>query len=232
MRIKIKVWVPIITLCVLLSGCRTTWTDGQKSQLSQIGVGKVETQELAYHSPDPTRTSAMVAAIPIATGGGLIPALIGSAVDATVKARQKSSYEALYGEFTEDIDLLYAETPEALLKDKMKVFLSEHEFFASRISEEPTSFFNVEILKVGFVRSPTAKNDATDLLYEITGRVQLVLPDGKLLLNLPLSGASTLTAFPEDLASKPELVAVFKEEAVDDFILNLQKFIDARLTGN
>ena len=218
-----------LTFCILASGCSTTLTEGQKAQLTEVSLGRVAAVGSAYHSPDATKSPGMANAVPAATGGGLIPALIGSAIDAGVKSKQRGDYSDLYGEFSLRIDSIYSGSPEEALKTKLESYLKEDAFFSSRLVESAASVFEVTIEEMGFVRAAESPKGAMSLVYELSGRVTLRTPSEPMMLNLFLSGASRYSAEPQEIAQNPALKTKFVGEAVDSFVEAFRAQMDTKL---
>lgn len=219
----------ILASLVLLTGCNTTWTTSQRSELTNVGVADISVGKDAYHKPDATQSPGMHTTITTATGGGLIPSLIGSAIDAKVMAKQRKIFESTALAHFPTVEDLAGNLPTETLKERMTHALSKHDFFSSRLSQEPTEIIKFEIIEHGYIRAFGATEENMMLAYEIAARVTLTDKKGSKLLNVLLDGISRESAKIEEIAASPELVEKQVSESIENLILNILLELDRKL---
>jgi hypothetical protein len=166
---KLPRLLPIIIAALLLAGCATTWNEHQRATLTAASVQKPTVKRDAYHNPDATKSPGMANSIPNMTGGGLIPALIGSAIDAGVTASQQRHFEASAGRYFDQIKTITAAAPLDELKQEMELRLKADEFFSTRLTAQAANQFTVEVQRFGLVRAPRR----AERRYEIVLRDRL-----------------------------------------------------------
>lgn len=218
-----------LSLVSLVSGCKTTWSDADRSAISSVGVSPVGSLPDAYRKPDPTQSPGMATSIPVATGGGLIPALIGSAIDAKVTSKQRKEYEATALQYFDEVELLCEEPPTGQVRDSMVEMLRAQPFFRDLFSEEATDGFSVEITRHGLVRSFAASKERMTLSYEIVANVEFKNGRGKRLLKQVIDGASETAPLIEEIVADETLLMRLRTEAAESFARNLRVVLEAKL---
>lgn len=227
--LRVTVFTISIAFLVFASGCKTTWSDADRASLSQVGVAPLGSKPNAYHKPDPTLSPGMATAIPVATGGGLIPALVGSAIDAKVKSNQRKAFEVTAAQHFGAIESMASSDPAELLRVQVERMLVLDEFFGSRFKKDAPTRFTINIERHGFVRSLYATKEAMTLVYEIVAHVELSGAKNKKLIKQLFDGQSEQAFMIDELVEQPDLVAEARLEAAESFARNLQRLLDAKL---
>lgn len=218
-----------LLVALLFSGCATTWSEHDRAQLKAVDVAPVQVAKAAYQKPDATDSPGMTNSIPTVTGGGLIPSLIGSAIDATVMAKQQKKFEAGNAQHFEALAARMTAPPSAELEAALRQELAGHEFFGPRLSPGAPARFTTEILGYGLQKSPLSQKDDILLRVRIIARIELVLPDKKVLLRTQITGVASTAAHAEDIVADPEFIAKGTAEAVKDLAWQLSVLMAPKL---
>jgi len=217
MRKLIFELVAISMVAGLFSGCATTWSDRERGQLSSVAVGEVTVDKEAYKKPDAKDSPDMANKIPMATLGGLIPSLIGSAIDASVTAKQQRNFEKENAQYFSELAAHMPAPPVKELQIALKHALAANDFFGPRLGEVAPANFTLEIVSYGFQKSPRSQNGIILLRVQIVAHVSIKLPDGTILWNALISGVASTAACPKDILTDSTFVATGFNEASINF---------------
>jgi hypothetical protein len=166
--------------------------------------------------------------VPTATGGGLIPALIGSAIDAGVTAYQAKQFKKQYGKSIEQVN---TEVPRAIgdaLRASAVTALKKDEFFGPRLRTDSSNQFGGELLSYGLQRYDR-KDDVTYLGAVVTLNVWLDDVSGKRLFKKSMTLKSQSSHPVEDYVGNKKLMKSVFNEAFDDFSHQFASMLDAKL---
>jgi hypothetical protein len=203
-----------LVVSLLVAGCATTVNDRQRATLTAVSVGVPTTKEDAYHNPEAKRSPGMANTIPAVTGGGLVPALLGSAIDASVTSSQQKRFEKTGSQYFDRIKAMAAEPPITDLQQEAQARLKADEFFGERVVAQGGNIFSLEITRFGLVRAPSPQKDDFRFCYEIECQVSLRLAGGDSVINEPIVGTAPTGAHIEDYIAQPELIAEQKKAAL------------------
>lgn len=219
----------LLTVCAFVSGCASTWSTEQKASIKTVMVQTPTATKDSYHAPDATKSPGMSSSIPMATGGGLIPALIGSAIDASVTAKQQKSFVASSGQYFEQIRTAAAEPPLSTLKAELEKRLKADEFFGQKMADTSEDRFTLSITSHGLVRSPNSPPKNLRFCYSITCQVKFKVGKDDVLIDQVFYGSSFETAAIEKFIEKPELMEQFRSEAVGQLCDSISNHINVQL---
>ena len=215
-----------------LSGCATTWTDAQRAGLSTVKVATSALAKDAYQKPDAKVSPGMANSIPMATGGGLIPSLIGSAIDASVTAKQQKKYEEGNLKYFEGLRKAMAEAPTKAVDSSLRTMLTSDQFFGTRLNEDAGSAFSTEILQYGLVKSPLSPKDDVLLRVRICAKITLKLANGSTLLETTINGIAATAKHADEILADPEFFAVSAKEAANNLADQLQVLLGKKLASS
>jgi hypothetical protein len=205
-----------VGLCAMLSGCATGWSEAEKAKLSQVMVAPATVAKDCYQKPDATVSPGMANSIPVATGGGLIPALVGSAIDAAVMSKQQREFESTQAKYFPDLAKLFTVPPAAEVAEGIKRALGKQDFFASRVAEQAPAVFKTEIVRYGLMKSSDAKPGVDPKLsLRIIAKIELTLPDGTVLYSTQATGTSSRELSASEILNDPDFVKTSMAEAAD-----------------
>lgn len=207
-----------LAVVVVLSGCSTTWSEQDKAHLTSLSVTPATVAKDAYQKPDATDSPGMAQGIPQATGGGLIPALLGAAVDAAVTSHQQSKFEATEAQYLPEIAKAMTSAPTAELHRAVRQSLGQHTFFGARMSDKPGAKFTLEIEKYGLQKSPLSKSqDDIKLRVRIIAKAELKGANGDTLWSRSIAGVASRAKHAAEILKDPEFIAQGIQEAAIDF---------------
>lgn len=211
------------------SGCATTWSESDKAKLSAVSLAPTVVAKDAYQKPDATNSPGMANSLPIATGGGLIPALMGSAIDAAVTAKQQRKFEETHRQHFAALQKTLEVPPAAHLDAALKDALGRHPFLGSRLAEKSPGAFSTEILHYGLQKSPLSQGDNLLLRVRIIAKITLTVPGGGRLFEAQITGVASSAKTASEILADPGFVAKNSAEAAEDFTGELVRRLNAKL---
>lgn len=221
--------LPALLPSILLASCASKLSEAQKSSLTQVMVNRPAVEATDLKPADGTDSPNASTAVPIATGGGLIPALIGSAIDAGVTAHQANEFKKQYGAQLDQVQAQIPRNPGPDLRDRAAKVLKKDKFFGSRLVESGApNRFDGDLVSYGLVRYDRSE-DQTVLGMTITCNVWLTDAKGKKLFTRTLTAMSEDSHTIHDYAAKPSLVKKVYAQALDGFESQFKALIDAQL---
>ena len=121
----------VVLPLVFLASCANKFTPAQREALSTVAIARTVVKSDAYSEPF-GGDSQTAAAVPLATGGGIIPALIGESIAATQDNLFRGNKKSLFGS-------VQTNTPQVgkIMDAKLEDGLGSEPFFKSRL--RPTS---------------------------------------------------------------------------------------------
>jgi len=218
-------------LALVFSGCATTWSDTQKAKLTSVAVAQPTVAKDAYQKPDATVSPGMANTIPQITGGGLIPSLVGSVIDATVTAKQQKKFESTNAQYFDGLAKLMGTPPAPQVEETLKAALAEHPFFGSRLAEKSKVEFTTEVLHYGLEKSPYSQGDDIKLRVRIIAKVTLKLGDGDSLWTTLITGTANTAKRAPEILEDPSFVSTGVQEAAKNLCEQVVVQLDQKLEG-
>lgn len=218
--------LPAIALA--FSSCSQNWSEAQKSQLSTVAVSQPSVKAGAMKEASGIDSPNASTSVPMATGGGLIPALIGTAIDAGVTAHQRSQFEKQYGQQLGKVNANVPKSVEKKLRASAEKMLRSDEFFGPRLKNDSPNRFSSELTSYGLERF-LRTNDETHLGATVTVQVKLTDASGKVLLDTAIAARSTNSVTVGELAAQPKKVDALFDEAAETFAVRLKGILDHKL---
>lgn len=216
-------------IALVLASCGNRLTEAQKASLTQVMVSRPVVEATDLKPADGTDSPGASNGVPMATGGGIIPALIGSAIDAGVTAHQSSEFKKQYGAQLEEVQAAIPRNPGDDLRKRAASALKKDAFFGPRMVEAgAANRFDGELVQYGLVRY-AREDDQTVLGMEIRCSVWLMDSGGKKLFTRVLSGRSKDSHTIHDYAAKKSLVKVAYDQALNDFEAQFSAMLDVQL---
>lgn len=224
-----KTLFSIAILLLALTGCSstTTLTPVQVSALeeSKLSIGAVTQADNAVKAPNPTTEPGYNSAVPAGTGGGLIPALIGAAIDSSIKADQRKNFDEKYSEYFEAVD---KNTPEDLsnaLNDKLADAVTSNEFFAPLIVEESRIKLNTTITAYGLNRTNKI-NDEVFLTFGVSALVEMASAGEKPIIKKIFSAQAGKEYTMKDYAEQEQLITEMSLKAVENLSKQIKEHLE------
>jgi hypothetical protein len=217
--------VPVVALA--LASC-AHWSDAQKAKLSTVALREPVVKADALKPVDGTESPEASSKVPMATGGGALPALIGLAIDAGVTSYQSNQFQKQYGTQLEQVNAAAPRSLGKKLRARTATLLQRDSFFGSRMRDQSPSAFQLDVLSYGFKRLHRT-NDETHLGATMTVKVSLTGSDQKALINRVIVGQSSSSVPVRQLAGKPKQAEALMDEAVESFAQQLQADLDSHL---
>jgi hypothetical protein len=215
-------------IAFIFSSCSQNWTEAQKSQLSTVALSQPSVTAGAMKQASGIDSPNAATSVPMATGGGLIPALIGTAIDAGVTAHQRNQFDKQYGQQLGKVNANVPKTVEKKLRASAEKMLRSDEFFGPRLKNDSPNRFSGELTSYGLERFHRT-NDETHLGASVTVLVRLNDASGKALLEQPIVARSTNSIAVGELAAQPKKVDSLFDEAAENFAVQLKAALDRKL---
>ncbi len=232
MKISAKIPLRLLLLsaaCLALTNCAATrLTDAQKQSITSVSVAEPAVETNDFHAADGTDSPNASSSVPTATGGGIIPALLGAAIDSGVTAYQGAQFRKQYGEKLASVDAVVPRTIGVDLRKRAAVVLKKDAFFGPKMMSQSDTKFDGELLNYGLTRS-YRKDDQTYLGATVSLNVWLIGKDGKKLFTrkLDLRSGSSFT-IDEYATDKKRVTKVFNE-AFSDFEVQFADLLNTQM---
>ena len=213
---------------LILSSCATKLSEKQKAAITQVSVSKPVAGPEDFHPADGTQAPGAANGVPMATGGGALPALIGLAIDSGVKAHQSSQFKKQYGAQLDEVNAAARrDIGEALRAHGTKVLKSDP-FFGPKLVAQAPNRFDGELQKYGLVRF-SRDDDQTYLGAQIHCVVWLSDANGKKLFTRVIVCRSKDSHTIHDYAAKKSLVNDVFKQAGENFEQQFKALLDQQL---
>ena len=211
MKLSISLVISLV-VTLFLSGCGTL-SEKQKASLNEVSLRKSIQTAAAYQKITGTQSPGMGTAIPGATGGGLVFALLGEAIDAGVRTYQSSQFKKQYGNSIEQLDANAQRDLSEALEETVLQAVKADAFFGPRLTENARNYFQIKITSYGLERVKREKNQT---YFRSAVSVTLSLTDEKnvrLFENLLVSHSDSSHPFDQLVKDKTLVDQLFLESA-------------------
>jgi hypothetical protein len=207
--------VSVLFSVIALTGCSTVWSPSQTAKLAHIATTPATVAPNAYEKPSAKDSPHMSRSIPQATGGGLIPSLLGSAIDGAVTAHQQSKFEKTAAEHFEALKTEFGDAPSAEVNAALIETLQADPFFGPRLAKEAPAKFTVTINSYGLAKSPLSEGDDILLRVQIGAEVKLEAADESL-FSFTVVGVGSRAARATEILKQADFINASKREAAID----------------
>lgn len=201
---------------VALVSCSGALSEKQKAAITSISVTDHEELKGAKKAVNGGKSPGAADSLPMVTGGGALPALLGSAIDAGVVSVQKSNFKKQYASEIERLNAVaYPKIADAIEEKGISV-LKRDDFFGPKWTDQAGAhYFDGEITTYGLQRRERKKGET--YLEAMVGLNVWLVSDGKKLFTAPMTVVSENAYTTSEFADKPELLRKVFVEAVSDF---------------
>lgn len=218
----------LLFAAVGLTGCSTAWNSAQREKLAHVAIAPTIGSPDAYTKPSAKDSPGMARMIPQATGGGLIPSLLGSAIDGAVTAHQQSKFEDKAAVYFEPLKKAFGDVPTAEIDAALLETLKMQPFFAPRLAKDAPAKFSVKIISYGLNKSPLTKGDDILLRVYIAAHVTLTAGDEELFAATYV-GVASRAARAGEISQQPDFFTAGRHEAAMDFSIQLMAGLEPKL---
>lgn len=199
-----------------LSSCSQKLTEKQKLAITSIAVADHEELKGSKKMVNGGKSPGAAKSLPMATGGGMLPALLGEAIDAGVVAVQKNNFKKQYGDSLDRLNAFALPKISDALEKRGVSVLKRDAFFGDKWSDTAGAhYFDGEITSYGLQRRE--RKSGNTYLEATVGVNVWLMSDGKKLFTSPMTVRSARVYTVDELMSKPERVKTLYKEACDDF---------------
>jgi len=218
-----------VLLIALFSGCATGLTPEQKARLGDVTLDPIRVAPDAYQKPDATLNPDMATKIPRVTVGGLIPALIGSAIDSAVMSSQQRKFDQAHETSYDSLRSALAQPPVAQVEAAVRHALDQSVIFHHKCTEESKNRVDALIVSYGLARTYTPPQSEMRFDTRIVVEVTVTIAGGEVVLQQQFFGYSARAATLAEFVAHPELVDGCSKEAAQRIELLLLNAVDRKL---
>jgi len=161
-----------LILTFVLTGCSTKLSQAQQDEIKTVTVITpiMEDQKNLIINPS-AKNPGVQDSIGMA-GGGLIPSLIGAAIDAGIRSYKKGSFEEKYPEESKFVSTIKIENIEENVKKEITAALKNDDFFANKLRDNgqyqvKTKIHSYELNKVDELNNEIRFGAAINLIVEL-----------------------------------------------------------------
>ena len=213
------------------TSCSGPWSEEQKNALSTVSITPPAHAEDSRKGSNVVEQSTGGSTGAIAVGGGLIPALIGVAVDAGINAHRKGEFEERHGSIEDAAAAMDKSVPNDIgkrLRDKMTAQLKNDASFGPRLRPTSPNRFDGELYSYGLVARDTI-DDVPQIGARLQARIWLEDAEGETPLDVTKIANSSSTFPATTLMSQSKFVEQLFDEACSDFARQVQDEVDKKL---
>jgi BMFP domain-containing protein YqiC len=218
-------------ISLIFTSCSGPWSQEQKNALSTVSITPPTHAEDSRKGSNVVEQSTGGSVGAAAVGGGLIPALIGIAVDASVTAHRKGKFEDQHGSIEDAAAAMDKSVPNDIgkrLRDKMTAQLKNDAFFGPRLRPTSPNRFDGELYSYGLVARDTI-DDVPQIGARLQARIWLEDAEGETPLDITKIANSSNTFPATTLMSQRKRVEQLFDEACNDFARQVQEEVDKKL---
>ncbi|MGB1131371.1 MAG: hypothetical protein ACPG4K_15060 [Haloferula sp.] len=215
----------------IFTSCSGPWSEEQKNALTTVSITPPTHAENSRKGSNVVEKSTAGSMGAAAMGGGLIPALVGVAIDASVTAHRKSEFEEKHGTIEDAAAAMDKSVPSDIgmrLRNKLTVQLKNDAFFGPRLRKTSPNRFDGELYTYGLVACDTIE-DVPQIGARLQARIWLEDANGETPLDVTKIAESSSTFPATTLMSQPKRVEQLFDEACDDFARQIQEEVDNKL---
>lgn len=221
-----------LLLAGLLGSCgNQAWTDAQKDSLSAVTLRQTATAAEAYHEPDATNPPGASSSVPMATGGGAIPALIGLAIDAGVSKAQQSKFDKTDGHYADGSKRNIPGDLSQRFSSRLERSLKKNPFFKDRMKSGAEASIQSTIVSYGYKMVPGTDDGATLMSPAVDVELSVTGADGKSLLKQRVSSPGESPAPLRDYAGNPAKARAAFDKELDALVRQIEEILSHKIGG-
>lgn len=211
---RIIIW---LALGLAAGGCASTATppEARRKELADVALVAPRIAPGAYHAPDATQSPDMASKVPRFTGGGLLPVLLGAAIDAHVTAEQQAAFDASHAPLLP----LVNERARALSTEDIGRAISEGvqrcRYLKAIATARSKNVLTGTVVRYGLVRRYDSLAGEAELSAEVWLDLTITRSDGTVLLDRKFSGTSDAAYSTKALHDAPERIGQLYREALE-----------------
>lgn len=228
MMISMKKSLLLISLTsALLSSCSTKFSASQRATLNTVAVDKTTAEANAYKDPNGAATGT-ANSVAMATGGGIIGALVGHIVE----ANQNRMFKDVEGKKFAKLRSISPKSVNSEVNQEITKGMKGNPFFASRLRKQSPNRLTSKVISFSLARTGNA-GGVLLMSPQIVAEVKLVGADGKAIGSgwNRIIGTSTLNQPVSVYLVKPALLKRGYEEAARNLGKELSAALAKRTTN-
>ena len=217
----------VASAALILAGCVSSspTVATRRARVPEFAVLSVVVASDAYQAPDAKWSPNLQSTLPKYTGGGLLPVIVGAAVDKHVTAQQQKKFEESQAASLPTINERASQPPSAVVKGAVLSALRANGFFAQRMREDSKNTLEIRILHFGLAEKGKEEGAEPKLSAQILVDLTIRTAGGARIGIGGYSGSSGESLPVGALAKEPGLIPTLYDEAAD----SLREFLGASL---
>ena len=222
---KTALLLSLVTSTVFLSSCATKFSAAQREALSTVAIRPTEVQSKAYSEPFGGDEAARDRAAASGAGGGMIGALVASAVANGIAGTQNSMFRDSSGKHFPAVQRHVPGNLANLVNSELTQSMKSDRFFGPRVRGSSANTVTSTITSYNLMRS--GKTGSDELLFSPRVVVYCSLTDGagKNLFTSSATGVSpsaySISEFAADPSKSKAGYAMAASRAVDTYMASL-----------
>lgn len=223
-----KIFFVLLTL-IILPSCSSvkTLTESQRSELSNgISIVPAVIEPNSYKEPDGTASPNASTAIPLATAGGLLPALLGMFIDTAVMSSQQKAFKK---ENEQYFDLVKSSMPSTndlitTTTNEISSTINSNVFFSNKIKDNSETQFIITIKNYGLTRQDKTE-DIIAMAFTLGLTLELVQPNKEPIITEFFSGSSDSAYSMKEYIEKCSLLNSTIKESIKNITNQIELFL-------
>lgn len=212
---------------LIIAGCASSSStpEARRGKVPEFAFSPVLVASNAYHPPDAKWSSDVQSTITKYTGGGLIPALVGAAVDKHILSEQQEKFDKGQAPLLATINERASIPPSEVVEKAVMNAMMSNGFLATKVREKAKDVLEIKIVRFGLAkRNNEEESDpmmAAQILVDLTIRTGAAS-----LLHIGGYSGSSADSIPiSALAKDPEVIIKLYGEAADSLRDVLTSFL-------
>jgi hypothetical protein len=230
----VRHYMKIITLnrtlalgILAIAGCASSPTTPaeRKAKVPEFALSSLQVSQGAYQPPDAKWSSDVQSQILKYTGGGLVPALVGAAIDKHNLAEQQRKFDEAQASLLTTLNEKASNPPTAAIEESVVRAVSANAFLAQKSRSTSNNKLEARLIRFGLAKR--SKEDEADPKMVAQVLVDLAIRNGDVLV-LRLGGysGSSSDAVPiSELAKNPDQIAKLYEQAAASLGSTIANFL-------
>lgn len=214
----ILVWPNLALLAGLsLAGCASSSStvETRRAKVPEFAFSPALIAANAYHVPDAKWSSDVQSTITKYTGGGLIPALVGAAVDNHILTEQQKRFDQSQAASLSVINEPARNPPVAVVENAVMRAVRANEFLAKKIREKAKCAFETKIVRFGLAKRNKEEEPDPMMAAQILVDLTIRGGDGAVIHIGGYSGSSSSALPMSTLVKNPDVISKLYGEAAD-----------------
>jgi len=209
------IMAPLVVLGIAGCASPSSTVESRRAKIPEFALSPALTAPDAYHTPDAKWSSDVQSTILKYTGGGLIPALVGSAVDKHILNEQQARFDESQAAALPAINERASRPPAAVVENAVRSAARANGFLATKIRDQAKCVLEIKIVRFGLAKRNKEEDADPMMVAQILVDLTIRAGDTTFIHLGGFSGASNKALRMSTLAKNPEVIADLYRAAAD-----------------